>query len=461
MLSITILSVSGLVLLFVGFLNKISLSRSLAVAGLGLALVALFYGNQNVLIPADMDTQLSFDGFALKFSALILVFAIFIVFLSGQFLRKEFVQSAEFLAVTTFSLVGALMLTSFTHMITLFVGLETLGISLYILAGTDKKSNASNEASLKYLLMGAFATGLILFGMAMIYGATGLLDFQAIAKSSKDSLDSGLFQIGVFFLLIGLLFKVSAAPFHFWSPDVYEGSPNVVMAFMAVVVKIASFAALFRVFGHYFSGFSFLWWDIVYYACLTSLIAGNFLALIQKTVKRQLAFSSISQTGYLLFAILVMKGNMALDGLVFYLFVYGCSILVAFSVITDWFGTRSDITLDELKGASKKDDFGAFALTLAYLSMAGIPITGGFIGKLFLFSPAMEAGLVQLLIAGILSSVVGAAYYFRPIIHVWFSAGQPVIEKERNHQWIAFLGGAMLLVSGLFPDTISRLIAMM
>jgi NADH-quinone oxidoreductase subunit N len=460
MISITILSVTGLVLLFVGFLNRIAFSKFIAVGGLGLALAALFMGNQHAALPGIADIQLSFDGFAIKFSALILVFSIFIVFLSGHFLKKEFVQSAEFLAVTLFSLVGAIMLTSFTHMITLFVGLETLGISLYILAGTDKKSNASNEASLKYLLMGAFATGLILFGMAMVYGATGLLDFRAIAQIGGSQMDSGLFQIGIFFLLIGLLFKISAAPFHFWSPDVYEGSPNVVMAFMAVVVKIASFAALFRVFGHYFSGLTPLWWNIVYYACLTSLVAGNFLALIQKSIKRQLAFSSISQTGYLLFAILALKSTVALDALVFYLFVYGCAVLVVFAVLSDWFGSRSDIALNDLKGASKKDDFGSFALSLAYLSMAGIPLTGGFIAKLFMFSPAMEAGLIQLLITGILTSVVGAAYYFRPIINVWFSTGLPELEKEKTYQWIAFLGGTMLLVSGLFPDTLTRLIAL-
>jgi NADH-quinone oxidoreductase subunit N len=460
MLAITILSLLGLILLFVGFLNNIGLSKTLAILGLVVALGSLFLGNQNVALLGNLDTQLSFDSFALKFSALILVFAIFILFLTGHFIKKEFVQSAEFLAVTIFSLVGALMLTSFTHMITLFVGLETLGISLYILAGTDKKSTASNEASLKYLLMGAFATGLILFGMAMIYGATGLLDFQAIAQNGASKLDSGLFQIGVFFLVIGMLFKVSAAPFHFWSPDVYEGSPNVVMAYMSVVVKIASFAALFRVFGHYFSGFSYLWWDILYYATLASLIVGNLLALIQKTVKRQLAFSSISQTGYLLFSLLVLRNTSAVDGLVFYLFVYGCAVLVAFSVLSDWFGTQSDITLDQLKGASKKDDFGAFALSLAYLSMAGIPLTGGFIAKLFMFAPAMEGGLVQLLVVGILSSVIGAAYYLRPIINVWFSSGSPSLENERSYQWISFLGGALLLVTGIFPDTISNLIAL-
>jgi NADH-quinone oxidoreductase subunit N len=241
---------------------------------------------------------------------------------------------------------------------------------------------------------------------------------------------------------------------------VYEGSPNVVMLFMSVVVKIASFAAIYRVFGNYLNNYSFFWWDIVYYATLASLVIGNLLALVQKTVKRQLAFSSISQTGYLLFALLVIPNDQTVNGLVFYLFVYGCAVLVAFSVLTDWFGTDPNVKLDQLKGASKSDQMGSFALTIAYLSMAGIPLTGGFFAKLFMFTPAMESGLVQLLIVGILSSVVGATYYLRPIINVWFSSETPVLEKGNSYQWIAFMAGTLLLVAGIFPDTISNLIAL-
>jgi len=460
MLTITFLSILGLILLFVGFNNNISLSRTIAVLGLTAALGSLLFLDQNTLIITGLETQLSFDSFAIKFSVLIIFMSIFVIFLTGRFIRKEYVQSAEFLAVMVFSLVGALMLTAFSHMITLFVGLETLGISLYILAGTDKKSAASNEASLKYLLLGAFATGIILFGMALIYGATGSLDFQIIANLGQANVDSSLFKFGIFFILIGLLFKISAAPFHFWSPDVYEGSPNVVMLYMSVVVKIASFAAIYRVFGIYFNSFSFFWWDIVYYACLASLVLGNLLALVQKTVKRQLAFSSISQTGYLLFSLLAVQNAQTVNGLVFYLFVYGCAILVAFSVFTDWFGTDPKVSLDQLKGASKSDQMGSIVLTLAYLSMAGIPLTGGFFAKLFMFAPAMNSGLTQLLIVGILSSVVGATYYLRPIINVWFSTENPALEKSTSYQWIAFLGGTLLLVAGIFPDTISNLIAL-
>ena len=461
MLTITLLSILGMVLLFTGFAKNINLTITIAALGLCVCLGSLFFCDQNLLIPANLDTQLSFDSVATKFSGLILGFSVFIVILAGSFIKKEYVQSAEFLAVMVFSLVGAVMLTSFTHMITLFVGLETLSISLYILAGTDKKSPESNEASLKYLLLGAFATGLILFGMAMLYGATGELDFSRMASVAGTKVDSSLFIFGIFFLLVGILFKISAAPFHFWSPDVYEGSPNVVMLFMSVVVKIASFAAIYRIFNLYLDHFSFFWWDLMYYACLISLVLGNLMALIQKSLKRQLAFSSISQTGYLLFALLVLKGDAILDSLVFYLFAYGTALLVSFSVLMVWFGTSPDIYLDKLKGAGQKDKGGSLVLTFAFLSMAGIPLTGGFFAKLYLFAPAMQAQLYTLLIVGILSSVVGACYYFRPIINVWFSKSESFIETKNSLQWIAYLGGAVILVTGLFPDTLSALIAMM
>jgi len=458
MLTITFLSILGLVLLFLGFNNQIRLTKNLATVGVLVALGILLFANQNLLIPEGMETQLNFDASSLKFSGLILGFSAFILMLTRSFISKDTVQSAEFLAVLVFSMVGALMLTSFTHMITLFVGLETLGISLYVLAGTDKSSPSSNEAALKYLLMGAFATCLVLFGMAMLYGATGSLDFAEIASKGMQSVDSVLFKLGIFFLLIGILFKVSAAPFHFWSPDVYEGSPSIVMLYMSVVVKIASFAALFRIFGNYFHNLSFFWWDVVYYCCIASLLLGNLLALVQKSLKRQLAFSSISQTGYLLFAILVVNTEAVTNGLVFYLFAYGTSLLVAFSVLTSWFDSSENIYLNQLKGAGKADPTGGFVLTLAFLSMAGIPLTGGFFSKLFMFAPAMGDGLIHLLLVGIISSVIGAAYYLKPIMNVWFSTENPSIENASSLKWVSLIGGVLILVAGLFPDTISSIL---
>lgn len=458
MLTLTFLSVLGLLLLFFGFSQNQGLVRLLASLGLLAAGAVLILGNQNLLMPEGLDTQLNFDGFAVRFSTLILVFAFCVAIMSGRFLSREHVQQPEFLAVMVFSAVGAVMLTAFTHMVTLFVGLETMGISLYILAGTDKKSASSNEAALKYLLLGSFATCLILFGMAMLYGATGSLDFSAMQNLNAEVVDSNLFRIGIFFLLVGILFKVAAAPFHFWSPDVYEGSPTLVMLFMSVVVKIASFAALYRIFGHYLNGLSHFWWNVMYYAAFGSLIAGNFLALIQRSLKRQLAFSSISHTGYLLFAILVVQSEQVEAGLFFYLLAYGISQVVAFSVLMSWFPESENIYLNQLRGAAKSDPTGAFVLTLAFLSMAGIPLTGGFFGKLFMFSPAMGNGLTHLLIAGILSSVVGAAYYFRPIINVWSSNEAPSIDNGSSLKWVALAGGVLLLVTGLFPDTVMGLL---
>lgn len=454
MLTITLLSLLGLAVLFAGFSKNIGLNKTLAASGLLVCLCSLLFIPQDLLLLPGLNTQLSFDSVALKFSSLAIGFTFLVVMLSGSFIRQEFVQSAEFLAVMIFSLVGAVMLTSFTHMVTLFVGLETLGISLYILAGTDKRSASSNEAALKYLLLGAFATGLVLFGLAMMYGASGSLDFATMATLSHSLVDSALMKIGIFFLAIGILFKVSAVPFHFWAPDVYEGSPNVVMAYMSVVVKIASFAALFRIFGLYLNSLSFFWWDLFYYAAIASLIVGNVLAFMQKSIKRQLAYSSISHTGFLLLVILALQNQVSEDGLVFYLLVYGMSVLSVFGVMINWFGNNSDLQLDQLKGAAKTDKTGATILTISFLSMAGIPLTGGFFAKLYMFTPAMQGGLIHLLVIAVLCSVVGAAYYFKPIKNMWFSTENANLETGRSLQWIGFFSAAVLILSGFFPDLI-------
>lgn len=458
MLTITFLSVLGLLVLFLGFSGKPVLNQAVTLAGLAVALAVLAGMDQNLLVPAGMETQLNFDSTALRFSALLVFFSAGIVMLGRSYLGREDIQSAEFLAVMLFSLVGGLMLTAFTHMLTLFVGLETMGISLYILAGTDKKSPGSNESALKYLLLGAFATCLILFGMAMLYGATGLLDFAGIAALDGNAMDSDLFRIGVFFLLAGVLFKVSAAPFHFWSPDVYEGAPNLVMVYMSVVVKIASFAALYRIFGQYFAGLSHFWWNILYYATLASLLVGNLLALLQTSLKRQLAFSSIAHTGYLLFAILVASGSSQENGILFYLFAYGIASLAAFSVLITWFPSSDNIWLNDLKGASRTSMDGAVILTLAFLSMAGIPLTAGFFGKLFMFSPAMKDGLYHLLLVGIISSVIGASYYLRPVIHVWNKSESGRMEAG-TLPWLAYFCFILILMGGLFPDALIGLLS--
>jgi NADH-quinone oxidoreductase subunit N len=459
MLTITFLSLLGLIVLFLGFSGKPGLNLGLSVAGLLAALGIMVGLDQNLLVPEGMDTQLSFDSIAIRFSGLMIFFTFGILLLGKSYLNREDIQSAEFLAVMLFSLVGALMLSAFTHMLTLFVGLETLGISLYILAGTDKKSPGSNESALKYLLMGAFATCLVLFGMAMVYGATGLLDFGGIAELNSAQVDSDLFRIGIFLLLAGVLFKVAAAPFHFWSPDVYEGAPNVVMLYMSVVVKIASFAALYRIFGLYFQGLSHFWWEVMYYAALASLLVGNLLALLQKSLKRQLAFSSISHTGYLLFAVLVAAKSKQETGILFYLFGYGAALIAAFSVLISWFPSGDNIWLSDLKGAAKKDPVGAFVLTIAFLSMAGIPMTAGFFGKLYMFVPAMQDGLYHLLIVGIISSVIGASYYLRPVMNVWFSRETPSMSPGNSIRIVGLGLAILLVVAGVFPDWLSGLFA--
>jgi NADH-quinone oxidoreductase subunit N len=232
------------------------------------------------------------------------------------------------------------------------------------------------------------------------------------------------------------------------------------MLYMSVVVKIASFAALFRIFGFYFQGLSHFWWEVMYYAALASLLVGNLLALIQKSLKRQLAFSSISHTGYLLFAILVMTKSNQETGILFYLCGYGAALIAAFSVLMAWFPSGDNIWLSDLNGAAKRDTAGSVVLTIAFLSMAGIPLTAGFFGKLYMFIPAMQDGLFHLLVVGIISSVLGASYYLRPIMNVWFFKSEPTSAMADFSAWIGYFCAIFLLMGGLFPDAFSRLFAL-
>lgn len=292
MLPIVLLSVSGIVLLFLGFLKSRSVLLPATLLALLLAVAANFLDwNKTYLYFNDM---LRTNNLAMVFTAIVLGSAFMVVALSSSFLDDESAQPAEYYGIILFSLVGAIMMIGFENLIMLFVGVEILSVAMYVLTGSDKRNLRSNEAALKYFLMGAFATGIMLFGMTLIYGATGSFSLAGIAAYTANAQYglSLLLYAGLLLLLIGLLFKVSAAPFHFWTPDVYDGAPTIFTAFMSTVVKTAGFAALFRLLSVSFGGVYTFWWTILAVITALTLVIGNLTAVYQNSFKRMMATTS-------------------------------------------------------------------------------------------------------------------------------------------------------------------------
>lgn len=456
MLPIVLLSVFGVALLFLGFLKSKAVLLPATLLFLVIVLGVNFIDwNKTYLYFNDM---LRTSNLTMVFTAIMLGSAFMVVALSSNFINEESAQPAEYYALILFSLVGAVMMVGFENLIMLFVGVEILSVAMYVLTGSDKRNLRSNEAALKYFLMGAFATGIMLFGMALLYGATGTFTLAGVgAYTAHQQGLSLLLYVGLLMLLIGLLFKVSAAPFHFWTPDVYDGAPTIFTAFMSTVVKTAGFAALFRLLSVSFEGVYMFWWTILAIITALTLIAGNITAVYQNSFKRMMAYSSISHAGYLLIGLAAL-GTQTKQALVFYSLAYSVATISAFGVLLLVGQQRSTQTItgegvltenfDSFNGLARQNPLLGMAMTVSMLSLAGIPLTAGFWGKFYLFSTAVERGQIWLLVVAVLMSAVGIYYYFRVIIAMYFRDGatEP-IQVAPFYQYV--LVGATILSLGL------------
>jgi NADH-quinone oxidoreductase subunit N len=419
------IAVTALVVLYAGLFKAKKALLPISLIGLltSLVFVATSWNTDKVFY--DMMVM---DNFGLAFSALTIVGTASIFLLTQNYFSEKSENIAEYLTLMLFSLVGVIIMVSYTNMAMLFIGIEIMSVSLYILAGIRKGNFASNEASLKYFLMGAFSTGFLLFGITLVYGATGSFDLQGIKDylvAHPQSI-SPLFYPGLILLLVGLCFKVGAAPFHFWIPDVYEGAPTLITTFMSTVVKVAGFAALLRLFGDTFLPLHDFWMPPVFVlACLT-LVIGNVTALYQKNFKRMLAYSSISHVGYLLFALITWSADSSNNVLV-YATAYTFATITAFgTLILVKQKTGADL-FESYNGLAKTNPFIALALAVSMLSLAGIPLTAGFIGKYLMFLNVMADYHVYLVAFAILNALVGFYYYFRVIIAMYFKEGKDII----------------------------------
>ncbi len=451
------ISITAFIVLYAGLFKAKKALLPLTVVGLLTALgFTIGTWNGNAVHFGMMQT----DNFALAFSGICIVGTLLIFLLTQNYFHAKSDNVAEYFTLILFALAGMIMMVSYKNMAMLFVGLEIMSVSLYILAGIRKKDFASNEASLKYFLMGAFSTGFLLFGITLIYGATGSFDLDRIQAYLVDNSKaiSPIFYPGVILMMIGLCFKVGAAPFHFWTPDVYEGSPTLITTFMSTVVKTAGFAAFLRLFAGSFAPLHDFWVaPLIVIVCLT-LFIGNVTALFQKNFKRMLAYSSISHAGYLLFSLIVLSAKSENNVLV-YAAAYTFASIIAFAVLILVKQKTGSDNFESFNGLGKKNPLVALSLTIAMLSLAGIPLTAGFIGKYLMFLNVMGEYQTLLVAFAILNALVGFYYYFKVIVAMWFKDGAEIeLSTPGLYKVVLLVSVAITLILGIYPAIILNII---
>lgn len=421
------------------------------------AILLVFDWNQNASFYTNMVT---FDNYAVAFSIVLSLTALLWFLMS----KKHFDDNAnvtDHFALVIFSLVAAVFMVSYSNLAMLFLGIEVLSICLYVLAGSNFRSIFSNEAALKYFLMGSFATGFLLFGIALIYGVTASFDLQVIASVVADGTGNrtGWLYTGIILLIVGLAFKISAVPFHFWAPDVYEGSPTVVTTFMATIVKIAAFAAFFRLFSVCFESVYTEWIIVVQIVTVLTLVVSNITAVYQHSVKRMLAYSSVSHAGYLLISLVAMN-EISASAILYYVVAYSAATIMAFTVLLNVESEDQNAVVDAFNGLAKRNGYLAFAMAISMLSLAGIPPLAGFFGKYYLFTAAFESGYVGLVLLAVITSAIGIYYYFRIIIAMYLkSTDQTVrIPVPKQHSIVLAICLLLSLGFGLFPGLLVGLI---
>jgi NADH-quinone oxidoreductase subunit N len=455
-----IISGLGLVAMLAEVFKFKKLLLPIVLLGIVAAYALNFMEWKNGMNISHFDNMIFFDKPAIAFSGIIIVTALFWFILAHDYFEDDSNITDHF-ALVLFALVGALMLTSFKNMCTLFLGIEIMSIPLYVLASSKKTDIKSNEAGFKYLIMGSFASAFLLFGIALIYGASGSFDITQIRMYIEAAAgDLPLFfYVGIIMILVALCFKVSAAPFHFWAPDVYEGSPTLITALMSTIVKTAAFAAILRLFLVGFASVSGVWTGVLSVVIALSLIIANFSATMQTSVKRMLAYSSISHAAFMLMVILAnVRSNMSIDALIYYSLAYSLGSIAAFGVLHNVTRNgREDFAM--FNGLAKRNPPMAICMTIAMLSLAGIPITAGFFAKYFVFTTMIGTPYKWLLILAILTSAVGVYYYLKVIIAMYFKAAhtEEPVPVHRSNTLVIVLTTVLTLIIGIVPGLVAEM----
>ncbi|MEX2581952.1 MAG: NADH-quinone oxidoreductase subunit N [Gemmatimonadota bacterium] len=425
--------------------NRIEASRPI-IAWLALAgLVVTGAANAWLLTIDDAAVTglVAVDSFRVFANFIFLIAAALSVLISIGYLDRRDINRGEFYVLMLYATVGMMLLGSARDLILLFLGLELMSVAVYVLVGFDRKDARSSEGALKYFLLGAFSSGFLLYGIALIFGSTGSTNLAAIVPLLPEVQQSPMFMIGAALLLVGLLFKVAAMPFHVWTPDAYDGAPTPVTALMATGVKAAAFAAFIRVFAVAFAGIYEEWGMVVGWLALLTMFAANLVALTQGSVKRMLAYSSIAHAGYLLVAVLAANAYGA-AAFLFYLLVYTLMTIGAFGVvIANTRGPRELNTLEDYAGFGWQQPLLGAMFSIFLLSLAGFPLTGGFIGKLYILRASLEAGNVVLAVSLVLASVISYFYYLRVVVVMYM---RPAVSDDA-HRHVQLTGPAQVAVT--------------
>jgi NADH-quinone oxidoreductase subunit N len=416
-----ILSVFGIIVMLIeAVLDEHNDRRSLgAIAFIGvlasIAAIIFQYGYQG----PGFGGGIRVDGFSIFFDFVVGVVALLVILASLEYLAVQGIRAGEYYGLILFGTVGMMLMSSAVELVLVFIALEISSISTYILAGFRRKTATSIESSLKYFLLGSFATAFFLYGVAMMFGATGTTNVYEIGAKLASGGTSTLAFIALALMFVGLGFKVATAPFHVWTPDVYEGAPSPVVALMSTAPKAATFAVMLRILFAAVPGAQPEWFWLVWVSAVLSMFLGNIGALVQTNIKRMLAYSSIAHAGYLLVAFAAAP-DVGISAAMFYAASYAVMNAGAFLVISHFASLNErHVTLEDYAGLGRRQPVLAATLTIFMLSLIGIPITGGFLAKFYVFTAALKANLVGLVILGVINSAIAAYYYLRVIVYMY------------------------------------------
>jgi len=452
-------------LLTTGWRNKDDsdqqLVGQLALMGLVSTLFAVLWLWIRDAHPSGSALMIALDPFRYATSVIFLLGAILVVMLSLGYMGRERVTAPEYYVLVLLATLGMMFMGGGADLIVIFLGLELMSVSVYVLAGIDRRSAFAAEASVKYFLLGAFASGFFLYGVALIYGATGSTNLTQInLQITSLGIETNLMLlIGIGLLLIGFGFKVAAVPFHMWAPDVYDGAPTPVTAFMAAAVKAAAFAALIRVLLHALAASDMIWTEVTWWLSVVTMIVGNLVALAQTQLKRMLAYSSIGHAGYILAAVASgSEGGAA--AFLFYVMMYTLMTLGAFGVLAA-IGRRGerDVRIDDLSGLASHHPWIAFAMTVFMLSLLGFPGTAGFVGKWLVLSSVIRADQILLAVLLVLASIVSAGFYLPVVMAMYMKPAftddaHKGFQVEGAARWVIGVAAVLLLLFGVWPNRV-------